>query len=557
MQKYPANTAVLSLDGEDFRTLFRAGSSWLELHHRSVNALNVFPVPDGDTGTNMLLTMQSALDEIETVETPGAAAVVKAAAHGALMGARGNSGVILSQILRGIAQGLTGEDLVDAAELVVAFAEGSHTAYRGVVRPVEGTILTVIREVSEALQQAGNVRDLRTLFDVITQVAADSVERTPTLLAVLAEAGVVDAGGQGLHLLLEGMHRALQGMEVGAEPTAVLEPVEHAEVLVGEYGYDVQCIVLGESLSVDDIRDAVLQMGDSVLVVGDEKTVKVHVHTDKPGTPLNYCAGLGQIDRIIVENMQTQYEQFVGEGGPGDDIPTDEVVETAASLLLTQPLLGPIGTVAVAAGEGLEQVFRSLGVHAVVLGGQTMNPSTEDLLTAVNALEVDDVIILPNNKNIILAARQAQELADKNVRVVPSKSMPQGIGALLVLNQQADLDTNASTMEAALEDVQTGEVTMAVRDVQIDDLKVGEGDLIGLRNGDLVVKGTTPEEVVSLLLSEMEAEECEIITLYWGQPTDFEAARELEARLREQYPEQEIELVNGGQPHYHYTLSVE
>jgi len=235
---------VLSLDGEDFRALFRAGCAWLEQDHETVNALNVFPVPDGDTGTNMLLTMQAVLEEIESVQTRGAAAVVQAAAHGALMGARGNSGVILSQILRGIAHGLTGEDLVDAAELIKAFEDGSNTAYRGVVRPVEGTILTVIREVAEALQQAGTLRDLRALFELIIHVAAESVERTPTLLAVLADAGVVDAGGLGLFRILEGMRRSLQGMPGGGEATAVLEMVEHIGVLEGEYGYDLQCIVL-------------------------------------------------------------------------------------------------------------------------------------------------------------------------------------------------------------------------------------------------------------------------------------------------------------------------
>jgi len=557
--KYPLQEAVFSLDGEDLRALFLGGSAWLERHHQAVNALNVFPVPDGDTGTNMLLPMQSALEEIETVQAPGAGAVAQAAAHGALMGARGNSGVILSQILRGIAQGLAGEDLIDAAELIEAFASGSHTAYRGVVRPVEGTILTVIREVAEALQGAGTLRDLRTLFELVTQVAAESVERTPNLLAVLAEAGVVDAGGQGLFLLLEGMHRRLQGLTVGEEPTAIVETVEHAEAPLGEYGYDVQCIVLGDALNVDQIRDTILNMGDSVLVVGDERTVKVHVHTDSPGTPLNYCAGLGQVDRVIVENMQIQYKQFVSDGGRASE---DGLVQAESPALLPSPVpavgkLGPIGTVVVAAGEGLEQVFRSLGVHAVVQGGQTMNPSTEDLLKAIDELDVDDVIVLPNNKNIILAAQQAQTLSEKSVRVVPSKSMPQGISALLVLNQQADLDTNAQLMEDALVEVQTGEVTAAVRDVRLGDVAVEKGDFIGLKDDVLVVKGQSPEDVVFGLLDEMKAEEHEIVTLYRGEPVAKEAAEALESCLCERFPDQEIELVDGGQPHYHYVLSVE
>ncbi len=549
INKYPLGTAVLSLDGEDFRALFRSGSAWLERHHQAVNALNVFPVPDGDTGTNMLLTMQAALEEIESVQTKGAAAVVQAAAHGALMGARGNSGVILSQILRGIAHGLVGEDLVDAAELIRAFQDGSDTAYRGVVRPVEGTILTVIREVAEALQQAGTLRDLRALFELIIHVAAESVERTPTLLAVLADAGVVDAGGEGLFRILEGMLRCLQGMPVGVEATAVLEMVEHIGVLEGEYGYDVQCIVLGDGLKVEQIRHNISLMGDSVLVVGDSCTVKVHVHTDEPGTPLNYCVGLGQVDRVIIENMQVQYERFVSEAEAPAPLP--------AALVSSPIMLGPIGTVVVTAGEGLEKVFRSLGVHAIVRGGQTMNPSTQDLLEAIEGLEVDEIIVLPNNKNIILAAQQAQRLSSKTVHVLPSKSMPQGISALLVLNQQADLDTNVKLMEAALTCVQTGEVTVAVRDIRLGDIDVVEGDFIGLKDDDLVAHGDAPEAVVFALLGEMEAGESEIITLYRGQPTSMEAAEALEAELRDRYPEQEIELADGGQPHYHYIFSVE
>ena len=560
VRKYPLGSAVLSLDGEDFRALFHAGTAWLEQHHQAVNALNVFPVPDGDTGTNMLLTMQSALEEIETVQTRGAAAVVQAVAHGALMGARGNSGVILSQILRGIAHDLSGEDLVDAAELVSAFEDGSQTAYRGVVRPVEGTILTVIREIAEALKRAGPVRDLRALFDLVTRVGAESVERTPTLLAVLAEAGVVDAGGQGLLMILEGMDRCLRGMPVGADVHAPAQAFEHAEVLEGEYGYDVQCVVLGNDLDVGEIRQVIMQMGDSVLVVGDAQTVKVHVHTDEPGTPLNFCASRGHVDRVLVENMQLQYEQFVRDGEGSATSDTTVVKEPAplpSTLMSSAAPLGPIGTVVVAAGEGLAQVFRSLGVHAVVEGGQTMNPSTEDLLKAIEGLDTDEVIVLPNNKNIILAAQQAQELSSKQAYVVPSKSMPQGIGALLVLNQQADLETNARSMESALSSVQTGEVTVAVRDVLLGEIEVSEGDFIGLKDGELVTVGDGPEQVAFGLLEQMDTVSCEIITLYRGALVDLVAAEALGSELSERYPELEIELVDGGQPHYHYIFSVE
>ncbi|MDH7485952.1 MAG: DAK2 domain-containing protein [Anaerolineae bacterium] len=554
--KYPPGSPVLSLDGEDFRALFRAGCAWLERDHQTVNALNVFPVPDGDTGTNMLLTMQSALEEIGGLQSNHAGDVIKAAAHGALMGARGNSGVILSQIFRGLARRLEGETLVDAAELVAAFQAGSETAYRGVVRPVEGTILTVIREVAEALPVKATDNDLRALFGHIVRVAASAVERTPTLLPVLAEAGVVDAGGQGLFLILEGMHRCLQGLEVFVTPTAAVEMIEHAEVLVGEYGYDVQCVVLGMGLDVEQMRHDIAQMGDSVLVVGDSRTVKVHVHTDRPGTPLNYCAALGQLDRVIVENMQMQYERFVGEGGPRMEGAVAAPAPVPPAARVSVPL-GPIGTVAVTVGEGLESVFRSLGVQAIVPGGQTMNPSTEDLLKAIEQVATDEVIVLPNNKNVILAAQQAQQLSSKKVRVVPSKSIPQGISALLALNQQADLETNVQMMEAALSSVQTGEVTVAVRDVNLGHIRVAAGDFIGLRDDELTARGDNPEAVVFALLEQMAAEDAEIVTLYRGEPASTAEAEALVAALRDRYPEQEIELVDGGQPYYHYILSVE
>lgn len=558
--KYPMGTAVLNLDAEDFRLLFTAGYAWLEQHHQSVNALNVFPVPDGDTGTNMLLTMQSALEEIRGACSNHAGDVVQAAAHGALMGARGNSGVILSQILRGIAHGLAGEDLVDAAELSGAFLNGSETAYRGVVRPVEGTILTVIREVAEAMHKAGTLRDLRAVLDLGVRTAAQSVEKTPRLLAVLAEAGVVDAGGQGLYLILEGMSRGLRGLAVAVEEHAIPEAVLHPAVLESEYGYDVQCVVLGSDLDVERMREVITGMGDSVLVVGDSRAVKVHVHTDSPGTPLNFCAQQGRIDRVIVENMQLQYERFMSSdeasgraagGGQQSSAP-------GPALLISSPVAsGPIGTVAVVAGEGIAEVFRSLGVHATVSGGQTMNPSTQSILEAIEALPVEDVIVLPNNKNIILAARQAQTLSTKNVRVVASSSVPQGISALLVVNQQSDLDSNVEAMEAALQSVQTGEVTVAVRDVYLGDLTVSEGDFIGLKDDELAAKGEDPAAVAVSLLEQMHAADAEIITLYRGEPLELEEAEGLLIRLRDLYPGQEIELVDGGQPFYHYIISVE
>jgi dihydroxyacetone kinase-like predicted kinase len=302
-------------------------------------------------------------------------------------------------------------------------------------------------------------------------------------------------------------------------------------------------------------------MGDSVLVVGDTHTVKVHVHTDEPGTPLNYLARLGQIDRIIVENMQLQFEQFVQSGGPtaetGSPMAVQRGISSPASLMPVPDISGPIGTVVVSSGEGLDRVFRSLGAGALVHGGQTMNPSTQELLEAIDSLPVDDVIVFPNNKNIILAAEQARDLASKRVRVVKSKTIPQGIAAMLTLNQQQDLDTNVAQMTAALPGIQTGEVTVAVRDVSLGNMEVGEGDFIGLLDDELVACGDTPRDVVLQLLNSMEAEESEIITMYRGEPLSTEDATALEAELLERYPDQEIEILDGGQKHYHYIFSVE
>ena len=441
-----------------------------------------------------------------------------------------------------------------------AFRDGSSTAYRGVVRPVEGTILTVIREVGESFEEETLPRDLREFFEVSVRVAAGSVERTPTLLSVLAEAGVVDAGGQGLLMILEGMHRCLMGLTVGeAVDDSVLE-IEHKDIFDEQYNYDVQAILLGETLDVESIRDNILQMGDLVLVVGDARTIKVHVHTDEPGTPLNYLARLGHVDRVIVENMQLQYEQFIQDGGPSTGARQRDVSSAAASpasLMPVPTMSGPIGVVVVSSGDGLDKVFRSLGAAAVVKGGQTMNPSTQELLEAINAVDADDVILLPNNKNIILASEQARDLADKDVRVVKSKSIPQGIAALLSLNQQQDLDANMKQMSAAMSAVQTGEVTVAVRDVCLSGVDVKAGEYIGLLDDELVSCGQSPGVVVKELLETMGATDHEIITMYRGEPLDSADASAIEEELRALYVDQEIEILDGGQMHYHYIFSVE
>jgi hypothetical protein len=533
-------------DGRGLKRLMGFGLAWLERHQDAINALNVYPVPDGDTGTNMLLTMQSAYHEIHDSPEAEVDAIARKIAHGALMGARGNSGVILSQVFRGFAQSLEGIAAFDTVQFAAALQEAAAMAYKGVIRPVEGTMLTVAREAAEAsVAAAASSGDLRYVLELVVHEARDSVTRTPTLLPVLAEAGVVDAGGQGLLVILEGMLRYAKGEQVKVD--AELEAAVHLHPLHMDsdegYGYDIQYVIHGEALNVEDIRTNIASMGDCALVVGDSTAVKVHVHSPEPGTPLNYGASVGSLSRVIIENMQEQYQDFILSKAQQPPSP-----ET--------PVCG-IGTVVVAPGPGLVQVFESLGASVVVPGGQTMNPSTEDLLHAVESVECNEVIILPNNRNIVMAAEQVSTLSEKAVEVVRTTTVPQGITALLALNYQADLGTNIRIMTESAQDTETAEITTAVRSVHIDGMPVQEGEVIGLVNGKLKARGASPEQVTMDVLAEMQVDNYEIITLYYGESITADDAQKLASQIEEKFPEQEVEVVDGGQPHYHYILSAE
>jgi len=541
---------VDSWGGRELKQALAASLAWLTHHVEMINALNVYPVPDGDTGTNMLLTMQAALEEAAcSPDDTSAEAVAQAIAQGALMGARGNSGVILSQIFRGLARGLRGQVCLDALVLAGALKEATDTAYQGVIKPVEGTILTVIREAADAAQRAVAERnDLCYLLEQTVAEARRSVAHTPELLPVLKEAGVVDAGGQGLLVILEGMLRYVkgEGVEVAVGPEAVAGP--RAPTTEEGWGYDVQFILQGRDLSVEVIREDIAKMGDSVLVVGDSTMVKVHVHSCEPGTPLNYGARLGSLSKIIVENMQEQYEAFISErpsAPPETTVASDVDAESA------------IGIVAVANGEGMKRLLESLGAGAVVHGGQTMNPSTEELLGAVESLKAEEVIILPNNSNVILTAQQAQELSRKRVRVVHTQTLPQGVSALLAFNYQADLEANVQAMEQARKEVRTAEITFAVRPAKVNGLEVREGQVIGLLDGELTAHGSELNAVALEVLGQMSAQDREIITVYVGQGATSEQAEALVASIRARYPDQEVELVESGHAHYPYILSVE
>jgi len=533
-----------------------AGCAWLDAHVADVNALNVFPVPDGDTGTNMSLTMHAALQEVTGKEFSTVSELAQTLAHGALMGARGNSGVILSQLFRGFARSMDGKATFDPMDLASALQEGATTAYKGVMKPVEGTILTVSREAAAtAYQAAEQGADFEQVLVMADMEAEASLARTPTLLAVLADAGVVDAGGKGYALILRGALRQLRGQSVAGLTEAAHQVVEeHIHAPDGEYNYDTQFLIQGTDLDRDAIREQIAKMGDSVLVVGDSATIKVHVHCDFPGKALDYGITQGHVSDVVIENMQLQYQEFLARheqpSAAQGPISPVSLIETSA-----QP--DSISVIAVASGEGIARVFESLGVSAIVPGGQTMNPSTQDLLLAVEGVGADQVILLPNNGNIILAAEQAKSLAEKDVRVVPTKTIPQGIAALLALNYQADLDTNVEFMLDSSRQVQTVEITRAVRSVQVNGLSIEEGQIIGLINGDLMTAGSQLSEVAHDLLDRLGIEDYEIVTIYYGEDVPENAASELSELLEMSYPELEVEVLDGGQAHYFYIISVE
>ena len=557
-----------ALDGQDLKVLVEAGYRWLERHREIVNALNVFPVPDGDTGINMVLTMKAAWAEIEHSSETHIGRVAQAIAQGALMGARGNSGVILSQILRGMAHSFRDKASISPRELAASLRAGSETAYKGVVKPVEGTILTVVREASDnAVRAAAVEQDFDFVFAHTVQSAGEAVEKTPTLLPVLAAAGVVDSGGKGLYYILEGMLHGLRGEAVQladqpllAEPKAAAVSIDPFNLPPVRYGFDIQFLLWGTDLDVEAVRQQITAMGDCPLVEGSATLIKVHVHHFDPSVPLAYGVSQGFITDVVVENM----DAMAASGIAPDDVKDQLAWGSGRAVQMPASIVHNVGVVVVAPGPGLEDVFLSLamGPMAVVAGGQTMNPSTQDLLEAVESLPTDEVILLPNNGNVILAARQAHGLAGelmpgKRVEVVPSRTVPQGINAVLAIAVQDDLDQNVQNMTRALADVVTGEVTVAVRDASIDGVDVKKGDAIGLLDDRLSARGDSPDEVLFALLEQMDALDAENITVYHGDQVEAAAARMLEQQLIAAYPDQRIEIIYGGQPHYHFIISTE
>ena len=547
-------------DGHRFKWLIAAGLAWLEQNHQKVDELNVFPVPDGDTGKNMLWTMRSAYKDIAGMDEAHVGLVSDVVAHGALMGARGNSGVILSQIWQGFAQAVHGHKVIDAPLFVTACQSAVTAAYAAVTTPVEGTILTVTREATEALASyfdEHHETNLHKLLGVLVDSAQKSVNHTPELLPVLKKAGVVDSGGQGLVYILQGMLRLVDGETVMSpngsgtiEATQTWQQALEPEDEEG-YGYDVQFLMYGQAMDVDQVRAAIDAMGWSTLVVGNDRLIKVHVHVHDPGQPISYAIGLGvSIDDVVVENMQEQYHHYVEERQAREDDP-DHAVRAEA-----------VAVISVASGEGLTGLFHSdLAAAHMIAGGQTMNPSTQDFLSAIDSLPNERIILLPNNKNVIMAAQQAASLArDKDVRVVVSRTLPQGISAMFGYTNAVEsdnIDEIMNAMNESLAFVTSGEVTTATRDVEMDGLNVRVGQYIGLLDGDLVVAGDDLIDVLSDLLDQAINDDSELVTLIYGDTLDEAAARAVLDNLQTQFEDLEIELVAGNQPLYPFIVSVE
>ena len=544
-----AENKTPGVDGPLFKRALLGSLNWLSSNHEEVNRLNVFPVPDGDTGTNMLLTLQSAVEDIKESNAAEVSKIAKLASHGSLMGARGNSGVILSQIFRGFARAVEGKSSLTPAELATAFEEAANAAYRAVNKPTEGTILTVAREAGRSASAAASSPDA-TVPRVIAAAASGAraaVLRTPSQLQILRDAGVVDAGGFGLQIILEGMLKTVEESESSLAALSVSLPValpasQVAVALPEEgWGYCTEFLIEGTNLDLDRIKHQIESLGNSVLVVGEPELVKVHVHTDDPTRVITLAGGYGKLLKLNVGDMSTQHRRIL-EG------------ENQAS---AAPRPNGVGVVAVVAGRGLVDIFRGLGVDAIVEGGQTMNPSTQDMLTAIESVPYDEVILLPNNKNVILAAKQVLGLTKKNVHVIETHSVPQGVAAVVAFRGDRSGADNLAAMKAEAERVQTIEVTHAVRDTRSNGMKVKKGDVIGLINDKLEFAGTDYGEVVNKALSKLGADSYELVTVYRGEDASDDEAEKLESAIRSTHPGLEVEVQQGGQQHYPFILSVE
>lgn len=540
------------IDGQGLKTLLEAGMIWLKTNQQTVNSLNVFPVPDGDTGTNMVLTMQAAFDEISISGETNAGQLAHSIARGALMGARGNSGVILSQIWRGFARALDEHPTMDVEILKEALKEAEATAYKGVVRPVEGTILTVIKDIAaQAEASAKRTSSFTELLGDIVEAANASVERTPELLPILKQAGVVDSGGKGLFFIFEGMWRFINGDPLDKAVTEVMPlsemDLENALETVEE-GQDYEVVIdftPHPTFSLEDYYDELSKIGTSIQVGEGDGLYRMHIHVplESRYEPIDHTMNLGTIQKVMMENLVAQMDERKNDRNP--------------KIKLAQVQPGEIAVVAVSPGTGLTRIFASLGAAAIVHGGQTMNPSIKELLASFENLPTDKIIILPNNKNIIMAAKEAASMTVKNVTVIPSITVPQGLSAMFRLIPDSDYDEIVESMKEALNEVETGEITTATRTVEIDGVQVEKGQVIALHNGKMVTSTNSIDEACEAMLIAAETEDYERITLFYGEDIEVNRVNDIADKIRSIYPEHEIEVHEGGQPHYQLIISIE
>ncbi|WP_031514974.1 DAK2 domain-containing protein [Desulfofalx alkaliphila] len=535
--------SIYSLDGAGLKRMLMGSINLLATSKQEIDALNVFPVPDGDTGTNMYLTFLEAAKEIQAAKTSHVGEIMEAAARGCLMGARGNSGVILSQVVRGFANSLKGKSTATAKDMAKAFAEGTNLAYQAVAQPVEGTVLTVLRKSSEAAQQAADRSpDLLRFMITVYRQAARALDETPEQLAVLKEAGVVDAGGKGWVIILQGILYALRRVEEIEllQDFASSQKKRLAEFTLKEidsdihYTYCTEFILKGTDLPIEKIKNELSPYGDCLMVVGSDQVLKVHIHSNHPGLVIETCLNYGTLHQMNISNMREQNLSL--EKGQADK---------------------PLAVVSVAVGEGIIKIMESLGVDKVITGGQTMNPSTEEILQAIEKAPSQNIIVLPNNKNIVLAAKQAALMTEKSVEVVNTVSIPQGLTALLSLNPEGTLEENADRMQEALKLVRTGEVTTAVRNVSINGQAIKEGNIIGLADEQIVAFGNDTYLVLKQLMEKLTSGGEELITLYYGEDQNGESARQTAEMLQRDFPNLEFEVHYGGQPLYPYIISAE
>ena len=555
--------AVKTINTQTLQKMFLAGAANLEAKKEFINELNVFPVPDGDTGTNMTLTIMSAAKEVKAIENPDMLSTAKAISSGSLRGARGNSGVILSQLLRGFTKEIRDCEEIDVPVLARACERATATAYKAVMKPKEGTILTVAKGISQkAGELAETTEDLEEFLPAVIRYAEEVLAQTPELLPVLKEAGVVDSGGQGLVEILHGAYDAFTGKEIdysaidAGEGTKMVKPSRQAEADI-KFGYCTEFIIMTDkpftSKNETEFKGYLESIGDSIVCVADDDIVKVHVHTNDPGLAIQKALTYGQLSRMKIDNMREEHQEKLIR----DAEKTAEQQAQAAELKKKEPRK-PVGFITVSIGNGMNEIFHELGVDYIIEGGQTMNRSTDDMLTAIDHVNADHIFIFPNNKNIILAANQAQSLTkDKDIIVIPTKTVPQGITAIINYMPEADVDTNIDAMKEGITHVKTGQVTYAVRDTHIDDKEIHEGDIMGIGDEGILSVSQSVEEAAREMLALMVDEDSELISLYYGQDVSEEDAEKFAQAVEEQYPDVDVDLHSGGQPIYYYVLSVE